>query len=299
MSFSSYFFRWTSAQARSHIQDTIKQKKICIVNFVYFAQAMKFRVYEGNAKCKMQNAKSQQTAQNKKINSIVNSELCIVNYKQALQNSDLLCIDGIAMQIFDRVWQFFFGWKRQWTDNLNGTDFLPYILEQTKNQKVAIIMSTLYDSKIGKWPEWMEKWLSKLKQLYPHIDIIFKHQTLFSKRGEDFPFNELHTILSQSQKKYDHILFLNGIWGPAQEIRAEKHKKELSDHNLIILNNGATIDYYSGFETRAPKRVIKMRIGETLRRVITQPEKNFKKLLAMFGIVRYWYYLLQKVLKKS
>lgn len=56
---------------------------------------------------------------------------------------------------------------------------------------------------------------------------------------------------------------------------------------MIVMNNGATLDYYSGFETRAPRRVVKMRVGETLRRVITQPQKNLKKLFAMFGIVSY------------
>jgi exopolysaccharide biosynthesis WecB/TagA/CpsF family protein len=276
MSFSSHFFRWTSAQARQYIQDTIKQKKICIVNFVYFAQAMKFKIYEDTS----------------------NIQLTTNNYKKALEHSDLLCIDGIAMQIFDRVWQFFFEGERRWTDNLNGTDFLPYILDHTKNKKVGIIMSTVYDPNINKWPEWMDKWLQKLQELYPHIDIIFKYQTLFSRRGEEFPFKDLHNILWKTQSEYDHILFLNGIGGPVQEIWTEQHKKDLSDHNLIILNNGATLDYYSGFETRAPKRVIKMRIGETLWRVITQPQKNLKKFLAMFSIVKYWRYLIKKVVKK-
>ena len=58
-------------------------------------------------------------------------------YKTALINADMVCIDGIAMQIFDRVGQLFFQPKqRAWTQNLNGTDFLPFILEQTRDKKI-------------------------------------------------------------------------------------------------------------------------------------------------------------------
>ena len=284
---SHTFFRWTSAQARQYIQATIRKKKICIVNFVYFAQAMKFKIYEEN-----------EVKIDKIWDIINNKELIPIYYKEALLNSDLLCIDGIAMQIFDWVWQFFFWGKRKRSDNLNGTDFLPYILEQTKNQKVWIIMSSVYDPKLNKWPEWMDKGLNKLQQIYPHITTIFKYQTEFSKRGEEFPFKELQETLKKTENHYDYRILLNGIGWPVQEIRTNHHKKELSDYNLIILNNGATIDYYSWFETRAPRRIIKLRVGETLWRVITQPKKNIKKFLAMFGIVEYWRYLIKKVVKK-
>lgn len=67
---------------------------------------------------------------------------------------------------------------------------------------------------------------------------------------------------------------------------------------MIILNNGATIDYYSGFEQRAPRRVVNMRIGETFRRICTQPQKNLHKFLAMFQIIPYWGYLIQQMRQK-
>ena len=151
LSISNTLFRGTQAKAREYIKKTSQTQWLCIVNFLYFAQAMKFDVYKSEVQS---------------------------DYKKALLDSDILCIDGIAMQVFDRVWQFFFSWNRTRTENLNGTDFLPYILKQTKDKRVAIIMSTVYDPHINKWPERMEKWLEKLKSIYPHIDIIFKHQSL-------------------------------------------------------------------------------------------------------------------------
>lgn len=147
------------------------------------------------------------------------------HYKQALQKADLVFIDGIAMQIFDRCGQRLFPPKpRQRTQNLNGTDFLPFLLDQTRNRKVGIILSSVYDPKIGKGTEWMQKGLDELQKQYPHIDILFSHQTPFQNRGEQFPFEELEKVLLSVKGKYDHIFFLNGIGGPVQEVWTEKHR---------------------------------------------------------------------------
>ena len=220
-------------------------------------------------------------------------------YKTALINADMVCIDGIAMQIFDRVGQLFFQPKqRAWTQNLNGTDFLPFILEQTRDKKIWIILSSVYDPKLKKWPEWMQKWLNELQKQYPHIEILFSHQTEFIHRGQNFPFWKVQKILNNKTTKYDHILFLNGIGWPVQEIRTQEHRDFFDNSGLIVLNNGATIDYYSWFETRAPQRVIKLRVGETLWRIITQPQKNLHKFFAMFQIVPYRGYLITKQRKK-
>lgn len=270
-SISQKLFRGSSSQAREKIQNICQTQWSCVVSFVYFAQAMKFKIFESEVKS---------------------------DYKKSLIRSDIVCIDGIAMQIFDRCGQRFFQPKpRIWTENLNGTDFLPFILQQTKNKKVGIILSTVYDPKINKWPEWMRKGLHELQRQYPHIDILFAHQTEFKYRGQNFPFKELKQILQKEQSNYDHILFLNGIGWPIQEIWTENHRDFFDNSGLIILNNGATIDFYSWFETRAPDRVVKIRVGETFRRIITQPKKNLNKFLVMFKIFQYWWYLIKKFLK--
>ena len=272
-SISNRFFRGTQSQARESIKTICQTQWSCVVSFVYFAQAMKFQIFQYEVKSK---------------------------YKSALMNADLLTIDGIAMQIFDYSGQYFFKPKpRQRTQNLNGTDFLPFILNQTRDQKVGIILSTVYDPKLEKWTEWMDKGLAELQRQYPHIEILLAHQTEFKNRGQDFPFEELWKILEEQKSDYDHILFLNGIGGPVQEIWTEEHRDFFDHSGLIVLNNGATIDYYSGFETRAPERVVKMRIGETLWRITTQPKKNLHKFLSMFQIVPYRGYLIKKRRKKS
>ena len=276
---SQKLFRGTQIQAREEIQKNVLTEWYCIVSFLYFAQAMKFDLYKNSLQKLSTDDPKKQIIQQ--------------NYKQALLNADLVFIDGIAMQLFDRSGQFFFSpYKRSRTQNLNGTDFLPFILNQTKDKKVGIILSSVYDTTINKWPEWMEKGLQELKRQYPHIDILFTYQTVFQERGQNFPFWELTTILDQQKENYDHILFLNGIGGPVQEIRTEQYRDFFKNSWVIVLNNGATIDYYSWFETRAPQRVVKMRVGETLRRIVTQPKKNLHKFLAMFRIIGYRRYLI-------
>lgn len=260
-SISSHLFRGTSYQARDEIKKTRSRQGYCIVSFLYFAQAMKFDIY---------------------IDTVNN------RYKTGLIQSDLIFIDGIAMQIFDRCGQGFFEPKhRIRSENLNGTDFLPFLLHQTKNNKVGIIMSSVYDPGINKGPERLQKGLDKLQELFPHIDIIYSHQSLYKDRGQNFPFEQVEKALENSDTNYDYLLFLNGIGAPLQEERAQEHKAFFEKHQMIVLNNGATIDYYSGFETRAPQRAVKARVLETFRRVATQPSKNLHKFVSMFKIISY------------
>lgn len=64
----------------------------------------------------------------------------------------------------------------------------------------------------------------------------------------------------------------------------------------IVLQLGGTLDFRSGYEQRAPDWVVKARVLETPRRILKNPQKNLKKFLAMFGIVRY---LLQKIFPRK
>lgn len=278
-SISHKLFRGSAAQAREHIQQQLLTPWSVVVSFLYFAQAMKFDLYT-----------------NKKSH---NNPLR-TSYQEALESADMLLIDGIALQLFDRCGQLCFSPRsRSWSKNLNGTDFLPYILNNTKDKKVAIVLSTLYDPSINKSKEWMDRWIQELTRQFPHTSTIFAHQTPYSKRGQDFPFDSLEEILKEQYHDFDYILFLNGISSPSQELWTHKNKEFFERYPMIVLNNGATIDYYSGFEQRAPKRVVKLRVGETLRRVVTQPKKNLHKFLSMFRIVPYRGYLIQQFFQKQ
>jgi hypothetical protein len=69
---------------------------------------------------------------------------------------------------------------------------------------------------------------------------------------------------------------------------------------MLVLNVWWFVDFYSGFEKRAPERVVKLRVWETIRRILDNPKKNGKKFLAMFGVFRLiWKKLLYSPRKKD
>jgi UDP-N-acetyl-D-mannosaminuronic acid transferase (WecB/TagA/CpsF family) len=74
---------------------------------------------------------------------------------------------------------------------------------------------------------------------------------------------------------------------PAQEVWVMNHMDAIKKYWCLVFNAWWTIDYMTGLEKRAPARVVKARVLETLWRITTHPHKNLRKFLAMFGIIRY------------
>jgi len=93
-------YTWTRDQATQNILDTYISQWYCVVNYLYFANAMKRRLFE-------QPRHQDDT-----------------RYKSALQEWDYLLPDGIALQTF---YKFASGFDQK-LHNLNWTDFLPYFL---------------------------------------------------------------------------------------------------------------------------------------------------------------------------
>jgi UDP-N-acetyl-D-mannosaminuronic acid transferase (WecB/TagA/CpsF family) len=52
------------------------------------------------------------------------------------------------------------------------------------------------------------------------------------------------------------------------------------------MNVGGFLDFVSGFETRAPERMVKAKVLETPYRIFSHPSKNMQKFIRMFGILR-------------
>lgn len=98
------------------------------MNFLYFANAMRFRLWE----------KSRDERD--------------VAYKTALYTSDFLLPDGIALQ----VWDYCVHAPRSRLHNLNGTDLTPKILRAASDHctltgaPLQICILSLYDTRIGK-----------------------------------------------------------------------------------------------------------------------------------------------------
>jgi UDP-N-acetyl-D-mannosaminuronic acid transferase (WecB/TagA/CpsF family) len=67
-------------------------------------------------------------------------------YTKALSKSDYLFADGIALQVFNKII------TNKRTENLNGTDFIPYFIKRIlrKEEDVHIALRTVFDPTINK-----------------------------------------------------------------------------------------------------------------------------------------------------
>ncbi len=238
------------------LDDLYHRKWYAIVNFLYFANAVQYHLLDNDTRK-------------------TPSDFA---YQHALCEGDFLLPDGIALQ----VWNRFFSQKKKWIQNLNGTDLTPRILEYfTTRYKTNLSIYSLYDEKIGKDQTRLHKAQQKLEQQYTLYHIV-SYQSHYKQRWEDYPWYE-----NTMQHNDEHVvnIFLNCTWSPFQEKWIEQHKQRFIDNKMMVLNVWWFLDFYSWFEKRAPKRVVKARVLETFWRITTNPAKNLKKFVAMFGVV--------------
>lgn len=234
------------------------QKKYAIVNYLYFASAMKNRLFE------------YQENPHHKI------------YKQALQESNFFLADGIALQVFSFAVKMLGFAPRPWAvQSLNGTDLTPYILgELPKHGTVSVYLYNVYDPRIGKTQEWIEKSVESFQAKFPKVRLVWNHNELYQQRGKDISLEELKKVSSADESQFK--LFLNCTGSPFQEIWTHENRDFFIQNHFIALNSGGFIDYISGFEKRAPSIFVRLRVFETLWRILINPRKNLPKFLSMF-----------------
>lgn len=259
-------YQGDSAELIHELITVYQSKGHAVVNFLYFANAMQYKLFE----------KAKESPKARK-------------YKESLLESDFLLPDGIALQLWSK-----------WTEkkslrNLNGTDLTPEVLAYLNDHhKTSVYIYSLYDPKIWKWKEWLEKAVDRMKHDYPNIEFRWCHQSEYKHRGDDFPFDQAEQATERDTSAIR--LFLNCTWTPFQELWVEEHRTFFEKHFFLVMNVGGFIDFMAGFEQRAPRWVVKARVLETFWRIATNPKKNLKKFLAMFGIFRI---LMQKMRLKK
>ena len=269
-------FNGSKNDASQKIADIYKKQGYAIVSFLYFANAMKHRLFEHT--------------DNKKS----------LNYKDAMLASDFILPDGIALELFYYVASWFSKkLVKQKPKNLNGTDFIPYFLKRLIKQTKDIHMGifTTYDPVINKTLKEIERAKSNFKVTYG-IDIVYTYAQNYRdlNKNKAFKFDEYETSLKKANSKWNILLMCTGT--PTQELRVEQNRSFIEKNKILVFNAGGFVDFLSGFETRAPKRVVKAKVLETFRRIINNPQKNLKKFLVMFGIVRFLLKKLASTLSK-
>lgn len=248
-------YRNNTTKAIEDILTHYAHQWFAVVNFLYFANAMKYHLFE--------NLQQQ----------------IDFDYSDALMQGDFLLPDGIALQLWDTCENK----NYPKTYNLNGTDLTPAFLHHvSQNYDIELYIVSVYDENIGKWPERLEKWVENIKETYG-IQKVYSYQTQYAERGKDYPFSKR----AQEQKSGTTVRVLLHCTGtPFQEIWTKKNMAWFKEKNMLVMNVGWFIDFASWFEKRAPKWMVKGRVFETFYRLFTNPKKNIKKFLVMFGVFR-------------
>lgn len=251
----------TREQVVQDIVTMMQTNGSCVINFLYFANGAKQRLFEWTP----------EEGQKK--------------YADALHSSDFLFADGIALQLFSQrfIWSY--------PPNLNGTDLNPYLFEQLlKSYTVSVYLYQCYDPPKGKTVAFLEKWIDTLEERFSWLRVVRADQCLFREKGKNFDWTWLQETVQNDSAQIK--LFFNCTGTPFQEVRSHEHETQLRDCGFLVINAWGTIDYLTWYEQRAPQRVVKARVLETLRRITTNPKKNFKKFARMFGFFR----ILKKIL---
>jgi UDP-N-acetyl-D-mannosaminuronic acid transferase (WecB/TagA/CpsF family) len=261
MSILSKIYMNDREQAVSDILKVHQEHCSCIVHFLYFANVMHQRLLEGTP------LESQQ------------------KYLESLETGDFCLADGIALQLFYKHGSL--GKHIYMPHNLNGTDFNPYLFEQlSKDHTVSVYLYQCYDPPKGKDLVFVQKGIDALKVKFPRISVPWSSQCLFREKGKNFDRIWLEQAVQSDASAIK--IFFNCTGTPFQEVRFMEHEQKLRELGFLMISAGGTIDYMTGFEERAPERVVKARVLETFWRICLHPGKNFKKFWWMFGVFRLW-----------
>lgn len=264
-------YPYSRDQAINDILSFYDQEESVVVNFIYFANIVSHRLFD-------------QTTKTEKLKE----------YKKILLKSDFLLPDGIALQIFYYVAHFMgkIQSPTSWLQNLNGTDFIPYLLQSIRkkygSQKLNIL---IYGTKA----EYLEKVVEKLK--YQGYNIIYAQDGYsdFDREKAEAAMNEYQdtiNVLIQGRSTPEI---------PLQELRASRNFQKIQQKKLIVLNTAWLLDFIAWVQKRAPKIIRTLKL-ERLYRFISDPKRNFKKILNSLKLFPYlikYAILPQKTKKES
>jgi len=172
-------------------------------------------------------------------------------FAQNLLSSDYILRDGIGVKLLLRCFGSDPGM------NLNGTDFIPKILELLPRNTTVAIYGT------------EEPWLTKATQMLKGMG--------FSSLHTSHGFHPDQWYVEHAIKTSPELVLL-AMGMPKQERVAPLIRNALSNKNTLIINGGAVIDFIAGRFPRAPKW-IRSAGFEWLFRLIIQPRRLYRRYI--------------------
>lgn len=173
-------------------------------------------------------------------------------YLFSLSTCDFLLPDGIALKLYLQKW---YG---KTVHNLNGTDFILYVLSQLENTQTEYILYGWTKEVVKKAKDFLEKKGGNV---------------VFFQDGYS-PFDTKHFSLFTPWKY--HIFFVC-LGTPKQELFIERIQEHLCHYRVLAFAQGGTFDFWAWKEKRAPLILRKWKC-EWLWRVLLYPKKNAIKV---------------------
>lgn len=170
-------------------------------------------------------------------------------FADALLRSDVILRDGIGMQLLFQALKIDAGL------NMNGTDFIPRLLDRAKGQTIGIL---------GTADPYLSSAVDQLTQAGHHVTV--------SKDG----FQDRSTYLSLVEQHRPKIIIL-GMGMPKQEFVAAYLKDNVT-YNPLIVNAGALIDFIGGKAKRAPLWMRQAHL-EWVFRLLNEPKRLFHRYI--------------------
>jgi exopolysaccharide biosynthesis WecB/TagA/CpsF family protein len=217
------------SEAVNFVTGKIRDDKSYILNFLYFSC---FVIQENN-----------------------------MQYRNAINNSDFLFLDGIGMLLYTRM-----VYKLKNLLNLNGTDFIPKVLEQLnrENSKTAI---ALYGGK---------------------STVIEKTHDLFKKKYENlnFYYHSNGYVSIDLDKLREKSMLLIGLGTPKQELFQQENYSFFKRKEITAVSVGGLFDFISGDAQRAPRWVRNINL-EWAYRMLKNPRQHLDKNIRNLKIIKY------------
>lgn len=173
-------------------------------------------------------------------------------YRRILNESTLLLNDGVGVSLGLK----FKGINEK--ENMNGTDFIPKVLNLSAQNNKKIFLLGAKEEVIKDIPK-------KLKKKYKNINIVGFRNGYFNKEDEDKIIYEINSSGAE--------ILIVGMGAPLQEIWINNNKNKFKNIKLIIAG-GAIFDFLSEKVPRAPKMLRKLKL-EWLYRLYLEPKRLF------------------------
>jgi len=185
-------------------------------------------------------------------------------YRKALLGANLILNDGIGVKIGMRLK------KQSLKENMNGTDFIPRVLELSSIEKKNVFF-------LGGKPGVSDIAVKNVQSQFPDLNIVGSNDGYFIDSDE--------VIKKINSLKTDVLIVGMGV--PRQELWIAENKNKLN--TKVCIAGGAIIDFQAGNVKRAPVWIQKLHL-EWVYRLVQEPRRLWKRYFignAMFFLNLY------------